>query len=82
MPNKNVETRYYNERTGKEEWRYKHYDKTYSCLGGTAALARYLIDPPPDGYSLPKGIQQITRVVKVEKILKIAYIMAEEELRK
>ncbi|KAI3573713.1 hypothetical protein IWW34DRAFT_754662 [Fusarium oxysporum f. sp. albedinis] len=39
MPDEEIETRYYNERTGKEEWRCKHCDRTYACSGGTAAPA-------------------------------------------
>ncbi|KAI3570615.1 hypothetical protein IWW34DRAFT_349415 [Fusarium oxysporum f. sp. albedinis] len=31
MPDEEIETRYYNERTGKEEWRCKHCDRTYAC---------------------------------------------------
>ncbi|KAM4061467.1 hypothetical protein HRG_013155 [Hirsutella rhossiliensis] len=37
MPDEDIETKYYNQRTGKEEWRCKHCDKTYCCSGGTAA---------------------------------------------
>ncbi|OBS17545.1 hypothetical protein FPOA_26357 [Fusarium poae] len=50
MPDEEVETRYYNQRTGKEEWRCKHCDKTYASSGGTAAPAKHLMDPPPDEF--------------------------------
>ncbi|KAG6996832.1 hypothetical protein FocnCong_v015199 [Fusarium oxysporum f. sp. conglutinans] len=33
MPDEEVETRYYNQRTGKEEWRCKHCDKTAQGTG-------------------------------------------------
>lgn len=49
MANEDRETRYYNQRTGKEEWRYRHCSKTYSYSGGTATLAKHLTDPPLEG---------------------------------
>lgn len=82
MPDENAETRYYNERTGKEEWRCKHCDKAYSCSGGTAAPARHLTDPPPDGHGLPKGARRTAKVVKVKTILEMARVTAEEQPRK
>jgi hypothetical protein len=44
MPDEDKETRYYNERTGVEEWRRKNCGKAYATLGGTGICARHLID--------------------------------------
>jgi hypothetical protein len=44
MPDEDKETRYYNERTGVEEWRCKNCGKAYATSGGTGICARHLID--------------------------------------
>jgi hypothetical protein len=82
MPDQDVETRYYNQRTGKEEWRCKHCDKTYLCSGGTAAPAKHLMDPPPDGHGLAKGALRTAKVTNIRSILQQARAMADENPRK
>ncbi|RKK07528.1 hypothetical protein BFJ65_g17733 [Fusarium oxysporum f. sp. cepae] len=82
MPDEEIETRYYNERTGKEEWRCKHCDRTYACSGGTAAPAKHLTDPPPDGHGLPRGAPRTTKVTTIRTILERARAVAEENPHK
>ncbi|KJZ74134.1 hypothetical protein HIM_05666 [Hirsutella minnesotensis 3608] len=82
MPDEEVETRYYNQRTGKEEWRCKHCDKAYSCSGGTAAPAKHLTDPPPDGHGLQRGAPRTAKVTNIRTILEQARVTAEESPRK
>ncbi|KAF6518360.1 hypothetical protein HZS61_002438 [Fusarium oxysporum f. sp. conglutinans] len=82
MPDEEVETRYYNQRTGKEEWRCKHCDKTYASSGGTAAPAKHLMDPPPDGHGLPKGAPRTAKVTTIRTIIEQARVAAEENPRK
>lgn len=82
MPDEEVETRYYNQRTGKEEWRCKHCNKTYSCSGGTAAPAKHLTDPPPDGHGLLKGAPRTARVANIRTILEQSRLAAEDNPRK
>ncbi|KAL6406276.1 hypothetical protein AUP68_10447 [Ilyonectria robusta] len=82
IPDEEIETRYYNQQTGKEEWRCKHYDKTYSCSGGTAAPARHLTDPLPDGHGLPKGAPRTAKVINIRTILEQARFTADENPRK
>ncbi|KAF6515700.1 hypothetical protein HZS61_004441 [Fusarium oxysporum f. sp. conglutinans] len=82
MPDEEVETRYYNQRTGKEEWRCKHCDKTYASSGGTAAPAKHLMDPPPDGHGLPKGASRTAKVTTIRTIIEQARVAAEENPRK
>jgi hypothetical protein len=82
MPDQEIETRYYNQRTGKEEWRCKHCDKTYLCSGGTAAPAKHLMDPPPDGHGLAKGAPRTAKVTNIRSILQQARATAEENPRK
>lgn len=82
MPDGEIETRYYNQRTGKEEWRCKYCGKTYSCSGGTAAPAKHLTDPPPDGHGLPKGAPRTAKVRNIRTIIEEARVTAEESARK
>ncbi|RKK76034.1 hypothetical protein BFJ71_g17028 [Fusarium oxysporum] len=82
MPDEEVETRYYNQRTGKEEWRCKHCDKAYASSGGTAAPAKHLMDPPPDGHGLPKGAPRTAKVTTIRTIIEQARVAAEENPRK
>ncbi|KAL6406027.1 putative Transposase-like protein [Ilyonectria robusta] len=82
MPDEEMETRYYNPRTGKEEWRCKHCNRTYACSGGTAAPAKHLMDPPPDGHGLPKGASRTAKVTTIRTILEQARAAAEENPRK
>lgn len=82
MPDEEMETRYYNQRTGKEEWRCKHCNKTYSCSGGTAAPAKHLTDPPPEGHGLLKGAPRTAKVTNIRTILEQARLAAEENPRK
>src|SRR3984957_14060774 len=82
MPVEETGTRYYNERTGKEEWRCKHCDKTYASSGGTGAPAKHLMDPPPDGHGLPKGAPRTSKVTNIRTILEQARVTAEENPRK
>ncbi|KAI8412223.1 hypothetical protein FOFC_08853 [Fusarium oxysporum] len=82
MPDEEVETRYYNQRTGKEEWRCKHCDKTYASSGGTAAPAKHLMDPPPDGHGLPKGAPRTAKVTTIRTTIEQARVAAEENPRK
>ncbi|KAK7582909.1 hypothetical protein V3481_012205 [Fusarium oxysporum f. sp. vasinfectum] len=82
MPDEEIETRYYNQRTGKEEWRCKHCDRAYACSGGTAAPAKHLMDPPPDGHGLPKGAPRTAKVTTIRTILEQARAAAEENPRK
>ncbi|KAF4332994.1 ribonuclease H [Fusarium beomiforme] len=82
MPNEEIETRYYNQRTGKEEWRCKHCDRAYACSGGTAAPAKHLMEPPPDGHGLPKGAPRTAKVTTIRTILEQARAAAEENPRK
>ncbi|KAM3517051.1 hypothetical protein MY4038_010335 [Beauveria bassiana] len=82
MPDGEIETRYYNQRTGKEEWRCKYCGKTYSCSGGTAAPAKHLTDPPPDGHGLPKGAPRTAKVRNIRIIIEEARVTAEESARK
>lgn len=82
MPDEDRETRYYNQRTGKEEWRCRHCNKTYSCSGGTAAPAKHLTDPPPDGHGLSRGAPRTSKVVNIRAILEQARLTAEENPRK
>jgi hypothetical protein len=82
MPDEEMETRYYNPRTGKEEWRCKHCDRAYACSGGTAAPAKHLMDPPPDGHGLPKGALRTAKVTTIRTILEQARAAAEENPRK
>ncbi|KAH7471723.1 hypothetical protein FOMA001_g13235 [Fusarium oxysporum f. sp. matthiolae] len=77
MPDEEIETGYYNERTGKEEWRYKHCDRAYACSGGTAAPVKHLMDPPPDGHGLPRGAPRTTKVTTIRTILERARAVAE-----
>ncbi|CEJ92863.1 Putative Transposase-like protein [[Torrubiella] hemipterigena] len=82
MPDWDIETRYYSQRSGKEEWRCKYCDKTYSCSGGTAAPAKHLTDPPPDGHGLPKGALRTAKVRSIRTIIEQARVTAEESARK
>jgi hypothetical protein len=82
MPNEETETRYYNQRTGKEEWRCKYCEKTYSCSGGTGAPAKHLTEPPPDGHGLPKGAPRAAKIRTIQTILEQARLTAEENVRK
>ncbi|KAM6513532.1 hypothetical protein FALCPG4_18958 [Fusarium falciforme] len=82
MPDEEMETRYYNPRTGKEEWRCKHCGRAYACSGGTAAPAKHLMDPPPDGHGLPKGALRTAKVTTIRTILEQARAAAEENPRK
>ncbi|KAF5705165.1 ribonuclease H [Fusarium mundagurra] len=82
MPDEEMETRYYNPRTGKEEWRCKHCDRAYACSGGTAAPAKHLMDPPPDGHGLPKGALRTAKMTMIRTILEQARAAAEENPRK
>ncbi|KFA45512.1 hypothetical protein S40293_10332 [Stachybotrys chartarum IBT 40293] len=82
MPEDDVETRYYNRQTGKEEWRCKHCDRTYACSGGTAAPAKHLMDPPPGGHGLSRGAPRTAKVATIRTILEHARAMAEENPRK
>jgi hypothetical protein len=81
MPNEETETRYYNQRTGKEEWRC-NCEKTYSCSGGTGAPAKHLTEPPPDGHGLPKGAPRAAKIRTIQTILEQARLTAEENVRK
>jgi hypothetical protein len=78
MPNEDIETRYYHQRTGKEEWRCKYCDRAYACSGGTAAPGKHLIDPPPGGHGLPKGAPRTAKVATIRTILEQARAAAEE----
>ena len=82
MPDEDREVRYYNQRTGKEEWRCKHCSKTYSCSGGTAAPAKHLTDPPPEGHGLPRGAPRTCKLKNIRWILEQARLAAEENPRK
>jgi len=82
MPDEDIETRYYNQRTRKEEWRCKYCEKTYSCSGGTAAPAKHLTEPPPDGHGLPKGAPRSAKIRTIRTILEQARLTAEENVRK
>ncbi|KJZ73349.1 hypothetical protein HIM_07353 [Hirsutella minnesotensis 3608] len=82
MPDEDIETKYYNQRTGKEEWRCKHCDKSYCCSGGTAAPAKHLTDPPPDGHGLPKGAPRTAKITNIRTILELACVTAKEHPRK
>jgi len=82
MPDEEVETRYYNERTGKEEWRCKYCKKTYACAGGTAAPAKHLMDPPPGGHGLQKGAPRTCKVANIRTILEEARVSAEKNPKK
>ncbi|KAJ6782950.1 hypothetical protein PWT90_08941 [Aphanocladium album] len=82
MPDGEIETRYYNQWTGKEEWCCKYCDKTYSCSGGTAAPAKHLTDAPPDGHGLPKGAPRAAKVRSIRTIIEQARLTAEENVRK
>jgi hypothetical protein len=44
MPDKNIQTVYYNKKTRLEEWRYRYYLIIYRCLGGTRVASRHLKD--------------------------------------
>lgn len=82
MPDEDVEIRYYNERSGREEWRCKHCDKTYASSGGTGAPAKHLMDPPPDGHGLLKGAPRTAKVTTIRSILEQARVSAGENPRK
>jgi hypothetical protein len=82
MLDEEIETRYYNPWTGKEEWRCKHCDKAYACSRGTAAPAKHLMNPPPNGHGLPKGALRTAKVTTIRTILKQARATAEENPRK
>ncbi|KAL3584764.1 hypothetical protein FPOAC2_14545 [Fusarium poae] len=79
MPDEEVETRYYNQRTGKEEWRCKHCDKTYASSGGTAAPAKHLMDPPPDGHGLPKGAPR-TAKLQLHELLSNKLVLRQKKI--
>ncbi|KAH7229994.1 hypothetical protein B0J15DRAFT_411065, partial [Fusarium solani] len=57
------ETKCHNQRTGKEEWRCKHYNRTYAYSRGTMAPIKYLMDRPLNSYSLLKGVPRIAKVI-------------------
>lgn len=82
MPDEDIETRYYNERTRKEEWRCKHCNRTYACSGGTAAPAKHLTGRPPDGHGLPRGAPRTCKVANIRTILEQARVSAAENPRK
>ena len=82
MPDQRVETRYFNARTGREEWRCKHCNKAYTLTGGTAAPARHLTDPPPNGHGLPREAPRAIKVASIRTILDNARLAAEEYPRK
>ncbi|CEJ82383.1 Putative Transposase-like protein [[Torrubiella] hemipterigena] len=82
MPDEDVETRYYNQRTRKEEWRCKYCDKAYSCSGRTAAPAKHLTDSHPTGHGLSKGSPRVAKVSNIRTILEQARLTAEENPRK
>ena len=82
MPDEDKETRYYNQRTGKEEWRCRHCSKTYSCSGGTAAPVKHLTKPPPEGHGLSRGAPRTSKVVNIRAIFEQARLTAEESPRK
>lgn len=82
MPEEGRETKYYNQRSGKEEWRCKHCSGTYTCSSGTAAPAKHLTDPPPEGHGLPKGAPWIANVADMQTILEQASLTAEVNPRK
>ena len=42
MPNKDIQTKYYNKTTRLEEWWCCYYLKTYLTLGSTSGLAGHL----------------------------------------
>ncbi|EXK24176.1 hypothetical protein FOMG_19084 [Fusarium oxysporum f. sp. melonis 26406] len=78
MPNEETETRYYNQRTGKEDWRCKHCERAYAGSGGAAAPAKHLMDPPPDGHGPPKGAPCTVKVATIRTILEQAHAAAAE----
>ena len=82
MPDEDRETRYFNQRTGKEEWRCKHCNKTYSCSGGTAAPAKHLTDLPPEGHGFLRGAPRTAKVTNIRTILEQARHTAEENPQK
>jgi hypothetical protein len=82
MPDEDVETRYYNAQTGREEWRCKHCGKPYSCSGGTAAPAKHLMDAPPSGHGLPQCAPRTAKATSIRDILQQARLATEENPRK
>jgi hypothetical protein len=78
MLNENIQTVYYNENLGLEEWRYRYCSKTYLCSGGTRIARKHL----KEYYKIPKESPRDVIVKNVQKSLKVAFAYAEANLQK
>ncbi|KAJ2982016.1 hypothetical protein NQ176_g1663 [Zarea fungicola] len=66
---------------GKDEWRYKYCDKTYSCSGGTAAPAKHLTDPLRMAMFSQKVPHEQPKFRSIRTIIEQARVTAEEGVR-
>ena len=55
MPNKDPETRYFNEISGIYEWRCAYCEKRYAATGGTAKVNKHLIEEHGLFSGAPRG---------------------------
>lgn len=83
MPDENIETRYYNEITGKEEWRCRYCPKTYACSGGTGAPSDHLTDPiSKKGHGLQRDSAREVKAKNLQGTIDAALATAEEQNHK
>ena len=65
MPDEDMQTKYYNEATGGEEWRCHYCSKTYLISGSTSGPAGHLeVD-----HKVPKDSQWNVKAKSVQKSL-------------
>jgi hypothetical protein len=83
MPDENIETRYYNEITGKDEWRCRYCPKTYACSGGTGAPSDHLTDPvSKKGHGLQRDSPREAKAKNQQATIDAALATAEQQNHK
>jgi hypothetical protein len=78
MPDENMQTIYYNESSGLEEWRCRYCSKTYLCSGGTGIASKHL----EEFHDIPKESSRDTTVKNIQKSLQAAFAYTEANPQK
>ncbi len=78
MPDENIQTIYYNESSGLEEWQCQYCSKTYLCSGGTGITSKYL----EEFYDISKESSRDTTVKNIQKSLQAAFAYTKANLQK
>jgi hypothetical protein len=69
MPDEDMQTLYYSEITGLEEWRCAYCDRKYLCSGGTSIASRHLIED----HEIPLQSIRGAKVQNIQKSMEAAF---------